>query len=82
MVAGRIVTCRMSGRDRYGRRLATCEAEGEDIGAALVSRGFAVAYGRYESEEAGARRHKREIWSSSFEQPAEWRKAHSDEGRG
>ena len=82
MVAGRLVTCRVSGRDRYGRRLASCETGGEDIGAVLVSRGFAVAYGRYESEEAGARRRKLELWSGSFERPSEWRKAHSDQERG
>ena len=82
MLAGRIVTCRLSGRDRYGRRLASCEADGEDIGAALVSRGFAVAYGRYESEEAGARRQKLELWSGTFERPSEWRKAHADQPRG
>ena len=81
MVAGRIVTCRVSGRDRYGRRLAACEAGGVDVGAALVSRGFAVAYGRYESEEAGARRQKLELWSGSFERPSEWRKMHSDQRR-
>jgi endonuclease YncB( thermonuclease family) len=82
MLAGRLVTCRVSGRDRYGRRLASCETGGEDIGAVLVSRGFAVAYGRYESEEAGARRRKLELWSGSFERPSEWRKAHSDQERG
>ena len=76
MLAGRPVTCRISRRDRYGRRLAFCEAEGEDIGAALVSRGYAVAYGRYEREEAAARRQKLQLWSGSFERPSEWRKAH------
>jgi endonuclease YncB( thermonuclease family) len=81
MLAGSIVTCRVSGRDRYGRHLASCEAGGQDIGAALVRRGFALAYGRYESEEAGARRQKLELWSGSFERPSEWRKAHSDHGR-
>ena len=81
MLAGRHVTCRISGRDRYGRRLASCEAEGEDIGAALVRRGYAVAYGRYENEEEAARREGLELWSGSFERPSEWRRAHSDQGR-
>jgi endonuclease YncB( thermonuclease family) len=81
MVAGRLVTCRVSSRDRYGRRLASCEAGGEDVGAGLVSRGFAVAYGRYQGEEADARRKKLELWSGSFERPSEWRKAHPDHGR-
>lgn len=81
MLAGRLVTCRISGRDRYGRHLASCEAEGRDIGAALVSRGFAVAYGRYESEEAEARRKKLEIWAGSFERPSDWRKMQSEQDR-
>jgi len=80
MLSGRLVTCRVSGRDRYGRRLASCEAGGDDIGAALVRRGFAVAYGRYLSEEADARRKKLELWSGSFERPSEWRRTHPDHG--
>jgi endonuclease YncB( thermonuclease family) len=78
LLAGRPITCRISGRDRYGRRLGSCEAAGEDLGAALVSRGYAVAYGRYEREEALARRQRLKLWSGSFERPSEWRKAHSD----
>ncbi|HEX2725169.1 MAG TPA: thermonuclease family protein [Beijerinckiaceae bacterium] len=79
MIAGRLVTCRVSGRDRYRRRLASCEAGGEDVGAALVARGFALAYGRYEREEAAARDKKLALWSGSFEPPAQWRKTHSEE---
>ena len=81
MLAGRIVTCRITGRDRYGRDLALCETGGADIGAALVRRGYAVGYRRYEREEAAARRAGLELWSGSFERPSEWRKAHA-EGRG
>jgi len=80
MIAGRLVTCRVSGRDRYRRRLAACEAGGADVGAALVSRGYAVGYGRYESEEAAAREKKLELWSGPFERPSQWRKAHSAQG--
>jgi len=81
MLSGRFVTCRVSGHDRYGRRLASCEVGGKDIGATLVSRGFAVAYGRYLSEEAEARRKKLELWSGSFERPSDWRRTHPDHGR-
>ena len=79
MIAGRLVTCRVSGRDRYRRRLASCEAGGEDVGAALVRRGYALAYGRYEGEEAAAREKRLELWSGSFEHPSQWRKAHSEQ---
>lgn len=82
MLAGRIVTCRLTGRDRYGRDLALCETDGADVGAALVRRGYAVGYRRYEREEAAARRAGLELWSGSFERPSEWRKANAPEGRG
>jgi endonuclease YncB( thermonuclease family) len=81
MLAGRTVTCRLSGRDRYGRDLASCDAGGADVGATLVRRGYAVGYRRYEREEAAARRERLELWSGSFERPSEWRKAHAHEGR-
>ena len=81
MLAGRHVTCRISRRNRYGRRVASCETGGEDIGAALVRSGYAVAYGRYESEDAEARREGLAIWAGSFERPSEWRRTHSDRGR-
>jgi endonuclease YncB( thermonuclease family) len=80
-VGARLVTCRISGRDQYRRNLASCEVGGEDIGAALVSRGYALAYGRYETEEAAAREKKLELWSGSFERPSQWRKAHGGESR-
>jgi endonuclease YncB( thermonuclease family) len=82
MLAGRLVTCRISGRDQYRRRLASCDAAGEDIGAALVSRGYALAYGRYERDEAAARDKKLGLWSGSFERPSQWRKAHPEQSRG
>jgi endonuclease YncB( thermonuclease family) len=81
MLAGRIVTCRLDGRDRYGRDLASCEAGTADVGATLVRRGHAVGYRRYEREEAAARRDRLELWAGSFERPSDWRRAHA-EGRG
>ena len=81
MLAGRIAACRLSGRDRYGRSLTSCEAGGADIGAALVRRGHAVAYRRYEREDAAARREALALWAGTFEQPWEWRKARGQEAR-
>jgi endonuclease YncB( thermonuclease family) len=81
MLAGRVVTCRLSGHDRFGRHLASCETGGADIGAALVGRGFALAYGRYQREEAAAQRQKLQLWAGSFERPSEWRKTHSGQDR-
>ena len=46
------VSCIVSGRDRYGRDLAACRADGQDVGAALVRHGFAVSFGAYGSGRA------------------------------
>jgi endonuclease YncB( thermonuclease family) len=67
------VECAVSGRDRYGRKLARCLANGRDLGLEMVRSGHAVAYGGYEAEEAAARRARLGIWSGEFEPPAEWR---------
>jgi endonuclease YncB( thermonuclease family) len=79
LVGGHVVTCRLDGRDRYGRRLGACERAGADVGAALVRSGHAVAYGRYGPEEELARKGKRGLWGGSFEPPAAWRQTHADE---
>lgn len=41
------VTCKGSQIDRYGRLLASCQANGGDIGRAMVRMGAAEAYRRY-----------------------------------
>lgn len=69
------VTCKVAGRDKYDRDLATCEAAGRDVGAALVERGMAVAYGRYEAEERVARARVAGMWAGRFDQPSDWRSA-------
>ncbi|MBV9078475.1 MAG: thermonuclease family protein [Methylobacteriaceae bacterium] len=68
------VTCLISGRDRYGRGLARCEAFGTDLGAALVQAGLAVAYGGYAGEEQEARTARRGLWAGRFERPDAWRR--------
>lgn len=71
-----VISCVGRSRDRYGRALVTCRAGGADIAAALVRAGAAIAYGAYEREEAEARDAKRGVWSSVFERPQDWRRAH------
>jgi endonuclease YncB( thermonuclease family) len=75
-IAGRPVSCRIEGRDRYGRGLGRCTAGGQDLGAALVSAGFAVAFGDYEREEDAARSRTAGVWAGSFERPSAWRREH------
>lgn len=68
------VTCRPVDGDRYGRAVSVCEAAGRDLGALMVSEGWAVATAfAYRDEEAAARVAKRGIWSGPFEMPADFR---------
>jgi endonuclease YncB( thermonuclease family) len=79
-IAGRELTCRPYGVDRYQRLVAACFlADGSDVNAWLVRQGWAVAYGRgttYHSEQSAARSARRGIWSGSFTPPSEWRRQH------
>lgn len=47
LTQAKAVECEGKGRDRYGRVIAVCKADGEDIGATLVREGFAWAFVRY-----------------------------------
>jgi endonuclease YncB( thermonuclease family) len=64
--------------DRYGRVISHCKVGGEDIAAAMVSRGMATAYRRYSDqyvgEEKAARREHHGLWAGRFERPEEWRR--------
>ncbi|WP_158285753.1 thermonuclease family protein [Pseudohoeflea suaedae] len=71
--------CRLSGRDRYGRDLADCEAGTISVNAEMVRSGFAVAYGGYSREQAQVRLERKGIWAQEFVTPADWRKG---QGRG
>jgi endonuclease YncB( thermonuclease family) len=76
MIANRPVACRAREQDRYGRTVAACSVGGNDLGAAMVAGGHAVAYGAYDAEERAARNAGRGIWSSTFDRPAAWRARH------
>lgn len=71
------VHCISSGKDRYGRSLATCDLDGENLNRWLVANGWAVAYRRYSqayvSDEAVAQEQKRGIWSGTFVMPWDYR---------
>lgn len=60
------VRCVARDRDRYGRVVARCAADGQDLGAVLVSEGLAWAYRRYSPDyigvETAARVSERGIW--------------------
>jgi endonuclease YncB( thermonuclease family) len=79
LVGGRSVDCVEMDRDRYGRIVAVCNAGGQDLGAAMVRQGHAVAYTRYSHryvlEERAARRDNAGAWAYGFTQPEAWRRA-------
>lgn len=70
-IGGRTVACTELDVDRYGRSVARCLVNGQDVSAWLVRNGWAVAYRRfsevYVGDEAEARAAGRGIWSSRFE---------------
>lgn len=78
LVAGRRVVCVADTRDRYGRAVAVCTADGREINDDLARAGMAVAtpeYStRYVAAEAEARAHKRGLWAGRFELPADYRR--------
>ena len=73
------VTCQEEDRDRYGRVVAVCHANGRDINGELIRQGWAIEYnqysdGRYSDEETEARQAKRGLWAGTFVKPWDWRR--------
>jgi endonuclease YncB( thermonuclease family) len=73
--------CSPEGRDRFDRLLAHCTINGKDLGAQMVSGGWAIATDGYGAEEATARRGRRGIWQGRFETPRTWRDQQGEEGQ-
>lgn len=69
--------CEPQSRDRYGRTVAICTVEGEDIGASMVRQGMAVAYAKYSTRyvplEQEAQSAHKGMWAGQFESPEAWR---------
>ena len=78
MTAGVRVSCRVRGRDQYGRAVGTCYANGVDLNGRMVRQGHATAYRRYSrryvGEERSARTTRTGIHSGKYESPREWRR--------
>ena len=68
----------MRDTDRYGRLVAVCFADGQDINKRIVSDGFALAYRRYSRDyiaaERDAKRDKSGMWQGVFIKPWDWRR--------
>ena len=76
------VNCVSTDVDRYGRTVAECFVERENLNRWMVRQGWAVAYVRYAGDylpdEDQARVAGRGIWSATFEMPWVWRQARRD----
>ncbi len=72
------VLCEQLDMDRYGRVVARCFSNREDLNRWMVGEGLAVAYREYSSEyvadEAQARKARKGMWRTKFDMPWDWRK--------
>jgi endonuclease YncB( thermonuclease family) len=76
----RPMSCVEVEKDQYGRSVARCAVEGEDVGGWLVTQGHALDYrrhsaGAYASAEASARAAARGMHAGTFEPAWDWRRA-------
>ena len=71
------IRCNVRDTDRYGRLVAVCFADGQDINKRIVRDGFALAYRRfsrdYVAAERNAKRDKVGMWQGAFIKPWDWR---------
>ena len=78
LIGSQPVNCLPKKIDRYGRTVAKCLVNGNDIEEYLVRNGYAVAYRRYSMEyikaENDARDNSKGIWNGSFQMPWDWRR--------
>jgi endonuclease YncB( thermonuclease family) len=78
LVNGRPIACVVHGKDRYRRLIVSCDVAGQDIGAALVRAGLAIAYrkysDRYVADEDAAKAAKAGAWRGTFEAPEVFRR--------
>lgn len=79
LVHGREVICRELDRDRYGRLIGACTADGVGVNAAMVASGHAWAFVRYSEAYVGAEQAARiagaGIWGArGAVAPWDWRK--------
>jgi len=74
---GQIWECTTTERDQYGRSLASCFIEGEDVSKWMVRSGWALSFVKYshvyDADEIAAREARAGLWSGSFIAPWDWR---------
>ena len=78
LIGGNSVQCSGSATDKYDRFLAVCEVAGSELNQAMVSDGWAVAFGAYEGDEDKAKAAKKGLWRGEFSLPADWRRSRAE----
>jgi endonuclease YncB( thermonuclease family) len=77
LIEGRHVTCAPTTGDRNGEMVAICRADGVDLGAAMVTGGYAFAFvpysARYITQEGAARAAGRGMHAHKCIAPWKWR---------
>lgn len=84
LLSKRTVVCTMNGDVTYGRPVARCRVDGQDVGEAMLRAGWAVPYRKFLTEPAQrtaymaagdeARKARRGMFAGGYVDPAEWRK--------
>ena len=71
-------TCRTTGKQTYGRALATCFVAQEDVNRWIVLKGWGLSFRRYQHpydrEEQQAHDQCTGLWTWSFHAPWDWRR--------
>ena len=77
LIGGKRITCAPTTGARNGETAAICRADGVDLGAAMVTGGFAFAFvpysARYVSQEAAAASAQRGVHAHNWLTPWKWR---------
>jgi endonuclease YncB( thermonuclease family) len=79
LLARDVPDCRAVERDRYGRTVARCAIDGQDIGSLMVLSGLAWDYQRfsggfYAAEQDAAQRGRRGLWAGDCAPAWVWRR--------
>lgn len=81
LIGGHAIRCETTARAKSETRtVARCFVGANDIGQLMVRGGWAVEYryfskGAYTADELQAKKSKRGLWSGTFQNPRDWRKA-------
>lgn len=79
------VSCRTREKDRYGRELATCYANGKNLNLAMLESGWAVTYRtekrKYTEAEKQAQKEKNGVWQGKFMRPEYYRRLYRQKNR-